>query len=108
MAREDLVLIANRIREAKSEMAISILALEREDEDAHFGVILDIKEVIAQQTRILDIIVDKITLDTWPICKCGNQATDYSHTCPLKTEIYSDDTKCNCCDTCRSTCEDEV
>lgn len=39
--------------------------------------------------------------------KCGTGSACVDR-CPLGSEIYGDDTECDCCENCRGVCADEV
>lgn len=37
-------------------------------------------------------------------CKCDKNPAKAPHTCPFKTEIYNDNSLCDCCDECEKEC----
>lgn len=40
-------------------------------------------------------------------CTCGNDGKE-PHECPYKLEVQDSRKLCNCCDACKSLCEQEI
>jgi len=41
-------------------------------------------------------------------CRHGESSSSVEHTCPFLVDVYDDERKCTCCDSCERDCADDI